>query len=129
MDSASQSSNAQARGRRLELRVAKTSHFVVAPLFTIISAAGLAGAQTTTGYRQFNRLCRFICLGARQSSLLENPWGTAFLPVQDFFFDEGSAGWLDSYDDTGQLISGFNIPLPVTGTVAFADRTHDSDQG
>jgi len=110
------------------LRGAKTSHFVVAPLFTIISAAGLAGAQTTTGYRQFNLLCRFIC-SARQSSLLENPRGTAFLPVQDFFFDEGSAGWLDRYDDTGQLISGFNIPLPVTGTVALADRTHDSDQG
>src|SRR6266436_254761 len=94
-------------GEASRVRVAKPSHFVVAPLFTIISAAGLAGAQTTTGYRRFNLLCRFICLGARQSSLLEHPCGTAFLPVQDFFFDEGSAGWLDSYDDTGQLISGF----------------------
>lgn len=110
------------------MRIAKPSHFVVAPLFTIISAAGLAGAQTTTGYRQFNLLCRFICFGARQSGLLENPWGIAFLPVQDFILDEDSVSWVDSYDDTGQLISGFNIPLPVNGTVAFADRTHDSDE-
>lgn len=105
------------------------SPFGFALLSTTISASGVAGAQTTTtGYHQFNLSRRFICFGAHQSDVLENPWGIAFLPGQHFFLAEDHVGRVDSDDATGQLVSGFNIPLAVRGTGAFAGRLYDSDQ-
>ena len=85
------------QGRHVELRFTKAAHFVVVLLFTIISATGVASTQTTTGYRQFNLSCRFLCSGAQPSDVVENSWD-------------------------------INVPLPVTGTVTFADRPRDSDR-
>src|SRR5713226_5894534 len=43
-----------------------------------------------------------------------------FAKAPHFVLAEHSTGRVDSYDATVQLLSGFNVPLPVTGTVAFA---------
>jgi hypothetical protein len=51
-----------------------------------------------------------------------------FAKAPHFFLAENRAGRVDSYDATVLLLSGFNVPLPVTGTVAFADRPQDSDK-
>jgi hypothetical protein len=51
-----------------------------------------------------------------------------FAKAPHFFLAENRAGRVDSYDPTVQLLSGFNVPLPVAGTVALAGRLHDSDQ-
>jgi hypothetical protein len=119
-----QSSNPQATGRRLKLRFAKASHFVFVPLLTMISATGVAGARTTTRHRQFDLSFRFICYLAHQSQVPESPQGITFWQGRDLFLAEDSSGSgrPGGHDFTGQLIPGFNSPLPFTGAVTLAHR-------
>lgn len=55
-------------------------------------------------------------------------FGLRLAKTPHFFLAENQAGRVDSHDATVQLLSGFNVPLPVTGTVTFAGGPYDSDQ-
>ena len=105
------------------MRFAKASHFAVALLLTTILLATIAAAQTDTGYTQFFLACSSQCIGAQQSNVLQNPWGIAYLPGQDFVFAENGIGRVDSYDVAGRLGSGFNVPLPAGSTLTMSKPT------
>jgi uncharacterized protein (TIGR03118 family) len=87
-----------------------------------LSLTDVATAQTATlGYRQTNLSCRIQCDPPNKPDVLNNPWGIAFLPGQNFLITERDAGRVDSYDANGLLGPGLAVPLPA-GSVATASR-------
>ena len=102
------------------MRFLKALPLTVAALMLLaVTESGFA--QTTLGYRQTNLACRIQCDPPNKPDVLNDPWGIAFLPGQNFLIAERGAGRVDSYDATGLLGSGVSLPLPA-GSGATASR-------
>lgn len=90
----------------------------LASFLGIISAGGIAGAQTS--YQQTNLVSDTAGSAAHTDHMLLNPWGIAFKPGGPFWIANNASGFATVYDSSGatQLPISVAIPAPNIQTPA-----------